>query len=309
MSFLKFLIAVSFSLPAFSRTLGVESDSGTKGPAYSELVKYFATLPQKYPEFIQVSQYGKTPGDRPLVVLKVSYPKRFVNPRVVSSRAQTLAILITGTTHGDEYLGIEDRLPEWFAKEGVKDPAIAPYFQAGGAIYLIPIFNPDGYDTRRRENSRGKDLNRDFSVRQAKFEGFTEVETQAARDMLINQLQVNQQRLLISMDYHCCIGAALYPWSFAKAPELPGDYLALYKAYGKIIQNNFGADFRVGKTPDVLGYSAIGTSKDYYYENYGSMSFTFEGEYGIEKNKFAQHVQMWKNLIQYGQLTRGILRR
>lgn len=308
MSFLKLLIAVSFALPAFSRTLGVESDSGTKGPAYTELVKYFASLPQKYPEFIQISQYGTTPRGRPLVVLKVSYPTRFLNPRLVNTRTQKAAILITGTTHGDEYLGIEDRLPEWFAKEGVKDPVIAPYFQAGGVIYFIPIFNPDGYDARQRENSRGTDLNRDFSVRQAKFEGFKEVETQAARDMLINQLKSNQQRLLISMDYHCCIGAALYPWSFAKAPELPADHLALFKNYGKIMQNIFGSDFRVGKTPDVLGYSAIGTSKDYYYENFGSMSFTYEGEYGTEKNKFAQHVQMWRSLIQYGQLTRGILR-
>lgn len=308
MSYLKLLIAVCFSLPALSRTLGVESDSGTKGPPYAELVKYFASLPQKYPEFIQVNQYGKTPRGRPLIVLKVSYPTRYLNPRVVNTRTLKSAILITGTTHGDEYLGIEDRLPEWFAKEGVKDAVIAPYFQAGGVIYFVPIFNPDGYEARQRENSNGKDLNRDFTVRQAKFEGFKEPETQAARDMVSNLLQTNQQRLLISMDYHCCIGAALYPWSFAKAPELPSDYLALYKAYGKIIQNNFGSDFRVGKTPDVLGYSAIGTSKDYYYENYGSMSFTFEGEYGIEKNKFTQHIQMWRNLIQYGQLTRGLLR-
>lgn len=303
MLFLKLLAVMVFALPAFSRPIGLESDSGIKGPPYSELVKYFASLPQKYPEFIQVSQYGKTPRGRPLIVLKVSYPARYVN-----SRAQKAAILITGTTHGDEYLNIEDRLPEWFAKEGVRDPIIAPYFQAGGSIYFIPIFNPDGYEARQRGNSRGVDLNRDFTVRQAQFDAFKEIETQAARDMLLGQLKANQQRLLISMDYHCCIGAALYPWSFSKAPELPADHLALYKNYGKIIQNVFGADFRVGKTPDVLGYSAVGTSKDYYYENFGSMSFTFEGEYSVEKNKLQQHIQMWRNLIQYGQLTRGILR-
>ncbi|MBL7556640.1 MAG: succinylglutamate desuccinylase/aspartoacylase family protein [Bdellovibrionaceae bacterium] len=308
MLFLKLLIVVSFALPAMSRTLGQESDSGTKGPPYAELVKYFASLPQKYPEFIQVSQFGTTPKGRPLVVLKVSYPTRFLSPRFVASRSQKAAILITGTTHGDEYLGIEDRLPEWFASEGVRDPIIAPYFQSGGVIYLVPIFNPDGYEARQRGNSRGVDLNRDFTVKQAQFEGFKEVETQAVRDMLMNQLKINQQRLLISMDYHCCIGAALYPWSFSKAPQLPADHLALYKNYGTIMTNIFGADFRVGTTPVVLGYSAIGTSKDYYYENYGSMSFTFEGEYRTEKNKFPQHVQMWRSLIQYGQLTRGILR-
>lgn len=307
MLFLKVLLALGFVLPVWSRTLGIESDSGTKGPPYAELVKYFASLPQKYPEFIQVSQYGTTPRGRPLIVLKVSYPTRFLDRRFVTPGIQKSAILITGTTHGNEYLGIEDLLPEWFARDGVRDAVIAPYFQSGGVIYFIPIFNPDGYEARQRGNSRGTDLNRDYTLRQAKFEAFKEIETQAARDMLIGQLQANQQRLLISMDYHCCIGAALYPWSFAKAPELPAEHLALFKNYGKIMQNIFGADFRVGKTPDVLGYSAVGTSKDYYYENFGSMSFTFEGEYKTEKSKFPQHIQMWRNLIQYGQLTRGIL--
>lgn len=299
------LIGIACSSNALARVLGQESDSGTKGPPYAELVKYFATLPQKYPEFIKVNRYGVTPQGRPLIVLTVSYPQRLLTPH----RAAKAAILITGTTHGNEYLGIEDRLPEWFAKEGVRDPAMVPYFQSGGSIYLVPIFNPDGYDARRRENSRGQDLNRDFTVKQAKFEGFREVETRAMRDMVASQLQANQQTLLITMDYHCCIGAALYPWSFKPSPQLPTNTLALLKNYGKILQGIFGADFRVGTTPDVLGYSAIGTSKDYYYENYGSMSFTYEGEEDIEKNKMNQHIQMWRSLIQYGQLTRGVLRR
>lgn len=303
MLFVRILIAIVLAFPALAHNkLGQESDSGTVGPAYKDLVKYFTSLPQKYPEFIQVSQYGVTPKGRPLVVLKVSYPKRFVSVRAAKS-----AILITGSTHGNEYLGIEDKLPEWFARDGVKDPTIAPYFQAGGSIYFIPIFNPDGYDTRQRGNSRGVDLNRDFTVRQAKFEGFREVETSAARDMLLGQLQREQQKLLITMDYHCCIGAALYPWSFKPAPQLPPEHLALFKNYGTIMQKIFGTNFRVGTTPDVLGYNAIGTSKDYYYETLGSMSFTYEGEEDIEYKKLPQHIQMWKTLIQYGQLTRGIL--
>ncbi|MBL7545218.1 MAG: succinylglutamate desuccinylase/aspartoacylase family protein [Bdellovibrionaceae bacterium] len=303
MSFFSLLAAFAIALPASSHVLGRESDSGIVGPPYVQLVSYFASLPKKYPEFIQAVQYGTTPKGRPLIMLKVSYPERFVNAR--STKA---AILITGATHGNEYLAIEDRLPEWFAKEGVKDPVIAPFFQQGGSVYFIPIFNPDGYDARMRGNSKGVDLNRDFSVRQAKFEGFKQVETQAARTMLQNELQLKNQKLLITMDYHCCIGAALYPWSFKPSPQLPADHLAIFKNYGTIMKNVFGAKFPVGTTPDILGYNAVGTSKDYYYENFNSFSFTYEGEEDIEKNKFPQHVQMWRALIQYGQLTRGVLR-
>lgn len=303
MSIFKLFIGICLVLPVLARPVGQESDSGIKGPPYAELVKYFATLPQKYPEYVQVNTYGKTALGRPLVMIRVSYPTRLQMRNTDKS-----AILITGTTHGDEYLGIEDRLPEWFAKEGIKDTVIAPYFQKGGTIYFIPIFNPDGYEARRRGNSRGTDLNRDFSVRQANFTGFKELETQAVRDMLASQLQLNKQKLLLTMDYHCCIGAALYPWSFRPAPKLPPEQLALANNYGKIMKGAFGANFPVGTTPDVLGYSAVGTSKDYYYETYGSMSFTYEGEEDIEKNKMNQHIQMWRGLIQYGQLTRGVLR-
>lgn len=292
----------AFLMSAQGRSLGAESDSGISGPSYSELVKYFSSLPQKYPGIIEVNQYGQTPKGRPLVMLKVAYPKRFVIPRSTGA-----AILITGATHGNEYLGIEDKLPEWFASVGINDPQLISYFKTGGVIYFIPIFNPDGYEARRRENSRGIDLNRDFSVMQAKFEGFKEVETQAARNMIQNLLQINQQRLLLTMDYHCCIGAALYPWSFRSAPELPQNHLSILTALGNVMKITFGSDFRVGTTPKVLGYSAVGTSKDYYYEKYGSMSFTYEGEEDIEKNKFPQHIQMWKNLIQTVQANRSYL--
>lgn len=303
MSFLNLLVSVAIALPASAHILGRESDSGIVGPPYAQLVSYFASLPKKYPEFIQVAQYGTTPKGRPMMMLKVSYPQRFVNAR--SSKA---AILITGTTHGNEYLAIEDRLPEWFASEGVKDPVIMPFFQQGGTVYFIPIFNPDGYDARTRGNSKGADLNRDFTVRQANFEGFKHIETQGARDMLSSELRKQNQRLLITMDYHCCIGAALYPWSFKPSPQLPANHLAILKNYGTIMKNVFGASFPVGTTPDILGYNAIGTSKDFYYESFGAFSFTYEGEEDVEKNKLPQHIQMWRALIQYGQLTRGILR-
>ncbi len=208
------------------------------------------------------------------------------------------AILISGSTHGDEYLNIEDRLPEWFLKEGIHDPAVQPFFQAGGMVYIVPIFNPDGYEARQRGNSTGQDLNRDFTVKQANFTGFKHIETQAIRDLMVTQLHTYQQKLVLTMDYHCCIGAALYPYSFDPSPSVPASDLARFKSAGQVIKRAFGSDFPVGRTPDILGYNAIGTSKDFYYESFGALSFTYEGEHLKEKNKFSQHTQMWKGLIQ-----------
>lgn len=278
---------------AQAHVFGLESDSGIHGPKYAELVSYFSTLPQKYPGFVQVNQYGTTAKGRPLLVIRIAFPTQYR-----TRLAHNPAILISGSTHGDEYLNIEDRLPEWFLKEGIHDPAIQPFFQAGGMLYIVPIFNPDGYDARQRGNSTGQDLNRDFTVRQANFTGFRQIETKAVRDLIATQLKAYQQHLVLTMDYHCCIGAALYPWSFDPSPSVPADVLARFQAAGKVIKAAFGSQFPVGRTPDILGYDAIGTSKDFYYESFGALSFTYEGEYAKEKNKFPLHTQMWKGLIQ-----------
>lgn len=286
-------IVANFALiPAQAHVLGLESDSGITGPKYADLVKYFSTLPEKYPGFVQVNQYGTTPKGRPLVVIRIAFPKPYR-----SRMANNPAILISGSTHGDEYLNIEDRLPEWFLKEGIHDPSIQPFFQMGGMIYLIPIFNPDGYDTRQRGNSAGTDLNRDFAVKQANVLGFRQPETRAVRDLITAQLKAYQQHLVLTMDYHCCIGAALYPWSFKPAPALPIQYEQQFRVAAQVIKASFGAQFPVGRTPDILGYNAYGTSKDYYYESFGALGFTYEGEYGKEHKKFALHTQMWKGLI------------
>ncbi|MBS1958484.1 MAG: succinylglutamate desuccinylase/aspartoacylase family protein [Bdellovibrionales bacterium] len=273
--------------------LGVDSDSGIHGPPYADLVKYFQALPAKYPGFVQVNQFGTTPKGRPQVVVRVAFPQQYRN-----KFATNPAIEVSGSIHGDEYLNIEDRLPEWFLSEGIHTPEIQPFFKAGGMIYFIPIINPDGYDARERENSHGTDLNRDFMVKAGHVAGFKEPETQAIRNMLTTQIQTNNQRLVITFDYHCCIGAALYPWSFTNAPQLPQADLARFRIAGQIIKGQFGAKFPVGRTPDILGYSAYGTTKDYFYESFGATSFTYEGERGKEDKKFAQHTQMWKQLIQ-----------
>ena len=288
-----FYLAAALLAFHFDALAGIESDSGIQGPPYADLVKYFSSLTEKYPGFVQVNQYGTTPKGRPLTVVRIAFPSAY---RIKMETRP--AILISGSTHGDEYLNIEDRLPEWFLKEGIYDPAISLFFKSGGMLYIIPVFNPDGYDARERSNSNGIDLNRDFTVNQAHHLAFHEVETRAVRDLLVTQTKISQQHLVLTMDYHCCIGAALYPWSFDPAPPVPASDLARFKTAGDIIKGAFGQNFPVGRTPIILGYSAIGTSKDYYYENFGAISFTYEGQYQNERNKFAQHTQMWKGLIQ-----------
>lgn len=63
------------------------------------------------------------------------------------------------------------------------------------------------------------------------------------------------------------------------------------------MQKNLSQEIKVGQTPVILGYSARGTSKDYYYEKFGALGFTYEGRVGKENKFFPEHTQMWVDII------------
>lgn len=295
--FLSLAVFTASSVFASDRDIEVLSDSGIKGPPYPEIVKELGALEQAFPALAQTFFYGLTLEGRPLVGLKIH--KKSVAP-VPGSRA----VLIDGSIHGNEYLNIEDRLPRWILEEGVKTTEITRFLDEGGAIYLVPILNPDGYAHRKRENMHGQDLNRDFTVQLKSHNGFIEPETKSLSTYLATELQTTSRRLAVSLDYHCCIGAILRPWSFI-TNDPPASDLAKFDVIGKILNQTFGTTYKYGTTPKILGYEAVGTSKDYYYESYGTVSLTFEGIYNKENKRFPEHTKMWVSI--FDALNQGLL--
>jgi len=273
--------------PLLQSILGIDSDSQIKGPPYADIVNSLKELEKNYPDVAKVITYGNTRKNRPLTLIKIS---------LATSTTKLPGIYIGGSIHGDEYLNIEDRLPEWFVEQSLKDSAVATYLKKGGVIYIAPILNPDGYDKRDRENSRGVDLNRDYTVKEAGVEGFKEIETSSLIKFLEEDLKKGERKLEVAMDYHCCIGALLYPWSF-KGPVLSQFQKERHLAVASIMHNAIGTDVEAGTTPVILGYSARGTSKDFYYENFGARGFTYEGRRGQEDKFFEEHTTMWNNIV------------
>lgn len=273
--------------------IGPYSDSGIHGPKYAELVKSFEALAQKHPQYLDFINYGQTIKGRPLVALKLT--KKWAHFEKSASEAGKL-VTIAGSIHGNEYLNIEDRLPEWFVTEGLNDVNVKLFLEQNGAILFAPILNPDGYDARDRENAHGVDLNRDFTVMKKNHIGFEEPETKALSEMITQEVSTGR-KLRITMDYHCCIGAVLRPWSF-RAPNPPQMDLDRFAVVGRILKSTFGNDYKYGTTPDILGYEAVGTSKDYYYESFGAVGLTFEGKYKQENKRFVEHTRMWKQIFE-----------
>jgi hypothetical protein len=138
------------------------------------------------------------------------------------------------------------------------------------------------------------DLNRDWDLKAMAFKGFKEQETRSLAQQLEILRKEENLRYKITVDYHCCIGAVLTPWSYKKLKLSDSDF-AKHAAIGDLATKLMGIEW--GTTGDVLGYYPKGTTKDYYYSRYGALSFTYEGRFNEENKYFAKHVEWWEGMV------------
>ncbi len=265
------------------------SDSGIfSSTDYEDILNKLERLSVAYPDLAQVIDYGQSVEGRLLRMLVV---KKTVPTRL--RRRPTL--LMTGSTHGNEYLNIEDRLPEEILKKARSFSEVSQFLDAGGAFVFVPIVNPDGFTNRTRTNANKVDLNRDWDLKQAKFKGFKQVESRSlAKQLALLHSGPEGLNYEITVDYHCCGGALLTPWAYKKG-ELPAADQIRYSAVTDLASDLL--DISVGNTSSVLGYFPKGTSKDYYYSTYGARAFTYEGRANKENKLFNEHLSWWESMV------------
>jgi len=191
--------------------------------------------------------------------------------------------------------------------ESPSENSVTAFLDRGGIVYALPVFNADGYVADERGNARGVDLNRDFSIRAGGHVGFRQPESQQLAEFLAKDFADANAKLVFSLDYHCCQGSLLHPWSF-RGPRLDPVARAAHEKVGLLLQSIFGRSYIFGTAPDLLGYSALGTTKDYYFETYDSLAFTFEGVYKKENERFDYHRQFWDRVFTDAAQGGGIFR-
>lgn len=287
--YLAFILVCSYALGSTSPLEW--SDSGIQGPKYSALLKQVEDLNKQYPSLTTVIDYGVSVQGRTLRMLVIMKKNRM-------PMEERPALIISGSTHGNEYLSLEDRLPVEFLKMSKqRSGTLIDFLNRGGAIVSIPILNPDGYENGTRENAHGVDLNRDWEVKAAHFKGFNEVETRdLARQLDVLTHPPYNFRFKATVDYHCCIGAILYPWSYTDSP-IPEEDKSSHIQLSQMANSHL--DIEAGTTSQILGYHALGTTKDYYYEHYKALSFTFEGRFGKENLNLDKHVAWWEDIFRF----------
>ncbi|MCB0405033.1 MAG: succinylglutamate desuccinylase/aspartoacylase family protein [Bdellovibrionales bacterium] len=283
------IIGVLFLAATASASDGASrGDSGIFGPPYENILRAQEALQVAYPELVTLHDYGTSYEGRRLQLLIAMKQKELPFSRT--------AIVMAGATHGNEYLHIEDRLPAELLRLANRESSVSKFLNAGGVLVFVPIVNPDGYERRSRFNARGVDLNRDWDVPPAGFKGFKERES-AALSGALEQLRLQHGlRYAITVDYHCCAGALLTPWSYTE-DDLPEPQLGHHRAIGALAHKDLGVT--VGATGQVLGYTPTGTSKDYYFASYGALAFTYEGRFKTEESQMPGHLRWWEAMLDY----------
>lgn len=269
----------------------IPSNARIQKPNLAKQFKYLKLIASRYSSHASLIRYGTSVRGRPLYAIKITSPSAQEHP------GPKPAVLITGTTHGNEYLDIVPRLALHFAK---KQPTLSPareFLNAGGSLIIIPFVNPDGYANNTRNNANDVDLNREFTLTPNQPQ-LRQPETQSLLNFLQSELQHHDLQLLLSMDYHCCNGSLLFPRSFRHKPHSALDKSRL-RLVAESMQETLGKDYVFGTTIKVLGYQASGTSKDYYYASFGAQAFTFEGKERLENRNIEKHKRWWGKILKH----------
>jgi hypothetical protein len=280
------VISILFSINSSWGHLDDKSDSGIWSKKYSEIIKEIVDVHVSYPDYTELIHLGQSHDGKETYAILIKN-RDGKNP--------THLVSITGATHGNEYLNIVDRLPESFLSNS--DSRFKNYLDNGGAIFIVPILNPDGYDRRMRRNSRNADLNRDFPNSELTMPGLFHKETNNVVNWLENYIKKTNATFSVAMDYHCCNGSLLYPWSWTDQ-RIPDQDLSEHIVIGELMKKYF-KDYIHGITGEILGYYPRGTSKDFWYQRFKAKAFTFEGQRYEEKNNLSKHINWWGDILEH----------
>lgn len=150
---------------AFTRITAYPSAKAPTGyRTYSMLTQQLAAFATRYPFICRVDSLGTSTQGRDIWAILISD-----NPDIEEDEPEFKYV---STIHGNEPLGTElcMRLVERLLTDYGVDPRITDLVDTT-AISVVPLMNPDGYQSGFRTNAQGYDLNRSFPIYATDFTG------------------------------------------------------------------------------------------------------------------------------------------
>jgi carboxypeptidase T len=214
---------------------------------YADVIKTLEGLEKSFPDQVELFDLGANDAGQMIKGIKVG--------------KGGLQNLVVGTHHGNEYGATE--VAEAFAKDIAAKPI------SGQTLYVIPVLNIPGYDSRNRREVVGRrsfDPNRDYPGPCGTDGPFNLKSTKALADFL------EKTPIVTSATLHTYWPAVLYPWGIS-TKEVDTRYTDVFLQIGAAAV--FASGYKVANSTLEL-YPADGTFEDYAFWRYGIWSMLFE---------------------------------
>ncbi|MGB9742138.1 MAG: M14 family zinc carboxypeptidase [candidate division WOR-3 bacterium] len=231
---------------------------------YNEFIDTMALIARNNPAICQLETLGTSYNGNLLLGMKISD-----QPQIHENEP---AVHFEGAIHGDEKIGwaICFELLKYLVRNYGTDTLITRLVDTR-EIYIIPMYNPDGYIRSSRYNGNSVDLNRNWGwmwgdESNQGISPFSEPENQA----LLNHIQNNPAAIFVS--YHAGTTFISHPWSYCYSYQNTIPELSLIQFLSA--RYDYWTSYTYGQGCDSM-YPINGSTKDFDY-GYGMMGWSIE---------------------------------
>ncbi len=221
----------------------------------TEINQYMRALAENFPELVKFDVLGQSPQSR-----EISF--------VVLSRAEiglVPAIYLNGTHHGNEKSSTETTLAVMKFLLANQNETVVSELLDNYAIYIQPLVNPDGHAANRRDDTTGRDPNRDYAyLARSEDDSFKIPVVKLVKNL------VDTVRFRAAIAYHSGMEAVLWPWCDRNRVNPDQD---LFREISRRAARAMGMRRYVQSYYD---YPTSGEFIDYVYMKHQTLAVTFE---------------------------------
>lgn len=275
----------SISTNKIPNILQIGADQYTKPASYSQLVSWYESLVNQYPDYLEIFKANEIYNTGTVEGAYDLYYIRITNEALGFHKPE---VLFLGGPHGDETVGTICLywFTDWLMRMTFTDEKCQDYSKEwlrwlidNREIYFEVSHNPWGFDEKVRYDANSWDLNRE-----ADYDGpggYNDEEIWGSVNGKTLRAFVDDHLIRVGCDFHEGVRAMLYPWSSnhdsisatskvsgKQYTHVPPDFhyfdasaMRVGSYMGQCVDPRYGGafnEYNTGPIPDAIGYEANG---------------------------------------------------